>query len=73
MYLLLGGYVSSWLLFFDIIWIFVFGWWMVLFVFVGVVICFCFVVVFSGWEYGCVLWGLVGYLFYFFGKFVCLE
>ncbi|VBB83554.1 Putative Protein similar to cation exchanger YNL321W of Saccharomyces cerevisiae [Podospora comata] len=68
-----GGHVSSWLLFFDIIWTLAFGWWMALFAFVGAVICFCFAAAPSGREYGRVLWGLAGYLFYPFGKFVRLE
>ncbi|KAK0702510.1 Sodium/calcium exchanger protein-domain-containing protein [Apiosordaria backusii] len=68
-----GGHVSSWLLFFNIIWTLAFGWWMALFAFVGAVICFCFAAAPSGREYGRVLWGLAGYLFYPFGKFVRLE
>ncbi|KAK0668775.1 Sodium/calcium exchanger protein-domain-containing protein [Cercophora samala] len=68
-----GGHVSSWLLFFNIIWTLAFGWWMALFAFVGAVICFCFAAAPSGREYGRVLWGLAGYLLYPFGKFVRLE
>ncbi|KAK4159725.1 Sodium/calcium exchanger protein-domain-containing protein [Cladorrhinum sp. PSN259] len=68
-----GGHVSNWLLFFNIIWTLVFGWWMALIAFVGALICYCFAAAPSGREYGRVLWGLAGYLFYPFGKFVRLE
>ncbi|KAK5631435.1 hypothetical protein RRF57_007149 [Xylaria bambusicola] len=68
-----GGRVSSWLLFFNIIWTLVFGWWMASFAAFGAVICFIFAAAPSGREYGRVLWGLAGYLFYPFGKFVRLE
>jgi len=68
-----GGRVSSWLLFFNLIWTLAFGWWMALIAFVGAVICFLFAAAPSGREYGRVLWGLSGYLFYPFGKFIRLE
>lgn len=68
-----GGHVSNWLLFFNIIWTLAFGWWMALIAFVGAIICFFFAAAPSGREYGRVLWGLAGYLFYPFGKFVRLE
>jgi Ca2+:H+ antiporter len=68
-----GGHVSHWLLLFNIIWTLAFGWWMALIAFVGAVICFLFAAAPSGREYGRVLWGLAGYLFYPFGKFVRLE
>lgn len=68
-----GGRVSNWLLFFNIIWTLVFGWWMASFAAFGAVICFIFAAAPSGREYGRVLWGLAGYLFYPFGKFVRLE
>ncbi|KAK3314556.1 Sodium/calcium exchanger protein-domain-containing protein [Apodospora peruviana] len=68
-----GGRVSKWLFFFNIIWTLAFGWWMALIAFVGAVICFLFAAAPSGREYGRVLWGLAGYLFYPFGKFVRLE
>ncbi|KAI1153246.1 calcium permease [Nemania diffusa] len=67
-----GGRVSSWLLFFNIIWTLMFGWWMASFAAFGAVICFIFAAAPSGREYGRVLWGLAGYLFYPFGKFVRL-
>ncbi|KAI0908385.1 calcium permease [Ustulina deusta] len=68
-----GGRVSSWLLFFNIIWTILFGWWMASFAAFGAVVCFIFAAAPSGREYGRVLWGLAGYLFYPFGKFVRLE
>ncbi|KAI1295112.1 calcium permease [Xylaria venustula] len=68
-----GGRVSSWLLLFNIIWTLMFGWWMASFAAFGAVVCFIFAAAPSGREYGRVLWGLAGYLFYPFGKFVRLE
>ncbi|KAI1766865.1 Sodium/calcium exchanger protein-domain-containing protein [Hypoxylon sp. FL1150] len=68
-----GGRVSRWLLFFNIIWTLAFGWWMALFSALGAIACFIFAAAPSGREYGRVLWGLAGYLFYPFGKFVRLE
>ncbi|KAI1076581.1 Sodium/calcium exchanger protein-domain-containing protein [Whalleya microplaca] len=68
-----GGRVSSWLLFFNIIWTLAFGWWMASFAALGAIACFIFAAAPSGREYGRVLWGLAGYLFYPFGKFVRLE
>jgi Ca2+:H+ antiporter len=68
-----GGRVSNWLLFFNILWTICFGWWLGLVAFVGAVVCFVFAAAPSAIEYGRVLWGLAGYLFYPFGKFVRLE
>ncbi|KAK4239218.1 hypothetical protein C8A03DRAFT_32701 [Achaetomium macrosporum] len=68
-----GGHVSNWLLFFNLLWTFAFGWWMALIAFTGAVICFLFAAAPGGREYGRVLWGLSAYLFYPFGKFVRLE
>ncbi|KAI0549521.1 calcium permease [Xylaria curta] len=68
-----GGRVSNWLLFFNIIWTLLFGWWMASFAAFGAIVCFIFAAAPSGREYGRVLWGLAGYLFYPFGKFVRLE
>ncbi|KAG4218936.1 hypothetical protein PC116_g32584, partial [Phytophthora cactorum] len=68
-----GGRVSSWLLFFNLIWTLAFGWWMALFAALGAIACFIFAAAPSGREDGRVLWGLAGYLFYPFGKFVRLE
>lgn len=68
-----GGRVSSWLLLFNIVWTLCFGWWMALIAFTGAVVCFLFAAAPSALEYGRVLWGLAGYLFYPFGKFIRLE
>ncbi|ORY64151.1 Sodium/calcium exchanger protein-domain-containing protein [Pseudomassariella vexata] len=68
-----GGRVSSWLLSFNVVWTLVFGWWMALIAALGAITCFIFAAAPSGRAYGRVLWGLAGYLFYPFGKFVRLE
>ncbi|KAI0484488.1 calcium permease [Xylariaceae sp. FL0804] len=68
-----GGHVSNWLLFFNITWTLLFGWWMAAFAAVGAIACFGFAAAGSGREYGRVLWGLAKYLFYPFGKYVRLE
>jgi Ca2+:H+ antiporter len=68
-----GGRVSKWLLFFNILWTVWFGWWLGLVALAGAVVCFIFAAAPSAIEYGRVLWGLAGYLFYPFGKFVRLE
>ncbi|KAL2066207.1 hypothetical protein VTL71DRAFT_2278 [Oculimacula yallundae] len=68
-----GGRVSNWLLFFNILWTVWFGWWLALIAFLGAVVCFIFGAAPSAIEYGRVLWGVSGYLFYPFGKFVRLE
>ena len=68
-----GGRVSSWLLLFNLVWTLCFGWWMATLAAVGAIFCLLFAATPSGREYGRVLWGLAGYLFYPFGKFVRLE
>lgn len=68
-----GGRVSIWLLLFNFMWTICFGWWMACLAAVGAIICLLFAAAPSGREYGRVLWGLAGYLFYPFGKFVRLE
>jgi Ca2+:H+ antiporter len=68
-----GGRVNIGLLFFNIVWTVCFGWWLGLTAFLGAVVCFIFAAAPSALEYGRVLWGLAGYLFYPFGKFVRLE
>ncbi|KAK2610234.1 hypothetical protein N8I77_003684 [Diaporthe amygdali] len=68
-----GGRVSKWLLLFNIVWTLCFGWWMSLIAYSGAVVCFLFAAAPSAREYGRVLWGLAGYLFYPFGKFIRLE
>lgn len=68
-----GGRVNSWLLLFNLLWTICFGWWMALIAYSGAVVCFIFAAAPSGREYGRVLWGLAGYMFYPFGKFIRLE
>ncbi|KAF4424891.1 Ca2+:H+ antiporter [Fusarium austroafricanum] len=68
-----GGRVSNWLLTFNLLWTLLFGWWMAALAAVGAIVCLVFAAAPSGREYGRVLWGLAGYLFYPFGKFVRLE
>ena len=65
--------MSRWLLFFNLLWTFIFGWWLATFAALGAFVCLFFAATPSGREYGRVLWGLAGYLFYPFGKFVRLE
>ncbi|KAG5978484.1 hypothetical protein E4U55_006162 [Claviceps digitariae] len=68
-----GGHVSRWLVLFNLVWTLVFGWWMASLAAFGAIVCLLFAAAPSGREYGRVLWGLAGYLFYPFGKFVRLE
>ncbi|KAF9766418.1 hypothetical protein IL306_001191 [Fusarium sp. DS 682] len=68
-----GGRVSSWLLAFNLLWTLLFGWWLASFAAIGAIVCLLFAAAPSGREYGRVLWGLAGYLFYPFGRFVRLE
>lgn len=68
-----GGHVHNWLVFFNIMWTLCFGMWLALLAFLGALVCMIFAGLPSGREYGRVLWGLAGYLFYPFGKFVRLE
>ncbi|KAM5343133.1 hypothetical protein ACJ41O_014099 [Fusarium nematophilum] len=68
-----GGRVSNWLLAFNLFWTLLFGWWMASLAALGAITCLLFAAAPSGREYGRVLWGLAGYLFYPFGKFVRLE
>lgn len=68
-----GGRVNRWLVLFNVVWTLVFGWWMATLAALGAITCLLFSAAPSGREYGRVLWGLAGYLFYPFGKFVRLE
>ena len=68
-----GGRVNKWLLLFNILWTILFGWWLALVALIAAVVCFVFAAAPSAIEYGRVLYGLAGYLFYPFGKFVRLE
>ncbi|KFY33613.1 hypothetical protein V494_07467 [Pseudogymnoascus sp. VKM F-4513 (FW-928)] len=68
-----GGLVSKWLLLFNVAWTILFGWWLALAALSGALVCFVFGAAPGALEYGRVLWGLSGYIFYPFGKFVRLE
>ncbi|KAL7972120.1 Ca2+ transporter [Trichoderma sp. SZMC 28014] len=68
-----GGRVSNWLLLFNLAWTIFFGWWIACLAAFGAIICLLFAAAPSGREYGRVLWGLAGYIFYPFGKFIRLE
>lgn len=68
-----GGRVSHWLVIFNIVWTLLFGWWLSLIAATAAAVCFIAGAAPSAVEYGRVLWGLAGYLFYPFGKFVRLE
>ncbi|KOS22363.1 Low affinity vacuolar monovalent cation/H(+) antiporter [Escovopsis weberi] len=68
-----GRSVSNWLLLFNLTWTIFFGWWMAFIAALGAFICLLLAAGPSGREYSRVLWGLAGYLFYPFGKFVRLE
>lgn len=67
-----GGHVSRWLWLFNFAWTIIFGWWLALVAAVGGLICHLFAFAAGGRDYGVVLWGLAGYLFYPFGKYVKL-
>ncbi|EDN96716.1 hypothetical protein SS1G_01642 [Sclerotinia sclerotiorum 1980 UF-70] len=68
-----GARANKWLILFNIIWTLVFGWWLALAALTGAIVCFVFGAAPSAIEYGRVLLGLAGYIFYPFGKFVRLE
>ncbi|KAF1814735.1 calcium/proton exchanger [Eremomyces bilateralis CBS 781.70] len=67
-----GGFVSKWLLLFNLLWTLLFGWWLALIAFTGALTCM-FLGIFNGCaDYGRVLLGLSSYLFYPFGKYIKL-
>ncbi|KEQ97583.1 hypothetical protein AUEXF2481DRAFT_63600 [Aureobasidium subglaciale EXF-2481] len=68
-----GHHVSFGLLFFNVLWTLVFGWWLALLCAVGALLCFALRFTPGCHEYGYVLWQLAGYIFYPFGKYVMLE
>jgi Ca2+:H+ antiporter len=69
-----GLYVPRWLLFFNYLWTVLFGWWLGLVSLVGAGFCLVFGILSrDAVEYSRVLWGLSGYLFYPFGKFIKLA
>ncbi|KAK5242351.1 hypothetical protein LTR16_008572, partial [Cryomyces antarcticus] len=67
-----GGNVSRWLLFFNIAWTVLFGWWLALVAAIGGLICVLLGFAPGCVEYGKVLLGLAGYIMYPFGKYVKL-
>ena len=68
-----GGRVDQWIRLFNLLWTLLVGWWLGAAAALGAVACFAFGFSPGATEYGRVLWGLAGYLFYPFGKFVRLE
>lgn len=67
-----GGNVSNWLLLFNYAWTVFFGWWLALIAAGGAGLCHIFAFAPGCVDYGAVLWGLAGYIFYPFGKYVKL-
>jgi len=65
--------VSTWLWAFNCLWTILFGWWLAVATLIGAIVCFVFAFDPSAAAYGKVFWGLAGYLFWPFGKFVKLE
>lgn len=69
-----GGRVSNILFFVNVMWTFIFGWWLAAAAMLGAVACFlCFLFSPQAADYGKVFLGLSRYLFYPFGSFVRLE
>ena len=68
-----GGRVSRWLWVFNLLWTFLFGWWLALAAGLGAVVCLVLGFTPGTAEYGRILAGLAWYLFYPFGQFVRLE
>ncbi|KAK8235632.1 calcium permease family membrane transporter-like protein [Phyllosticta capitalensis] len=67
-----GGFVSPWLIFFNLVWTLLFGWWLSLLSAAGALICFLVGFTDGAVAYGKVFWGLSWYLLYPFGKYVKL-
>lgn len=65
--------VSPWLWVFNVLWTVFFGWWLALAALLGAIVCYFFAFERSAAAYGRVFWGVSGYLFWPFGKFVKLE
>lgn len=68
-----GGRVHRWLWTFNVLWTLLFGWWLAIAAALGAITCFTLGLAPGAADYGRVLWGLAGYLFYPFGKFVKLA
>jgi len=68
-----GGHVTAWLFFFNLLWTLLFGWWLAVLCMVGALLCIIFTPLSeSSFDYSRVLFGLAGYIFYPFGKYVKL-
>jgi Ca2+:H+ antiporter len=67
-----GGYVSNWLVFFNILWTLLFGWWLCLLCALPGIVCILLGFLPGSIAYGRVFLALGGYLFYPFGKYVKL-
>ncbi|KAK8161653.1 calcium permease family membrane transporter-like protein [Phyllosticta citrichinensis] len=67
-----GGFVSPWLIFFNLLWALIFGWWLSALSAIGALICFLVGFTDGAVAYGKVFWGLAWYLLYPFGKYVKL-
>lgn len=65
--------VSKWLWVFNCLWTMLFGWWLAAVTAFASLICFLFSFEPTAIAYGRTFWGLAGYLFWPFGKFVKLE
>ncbi|CAZ86548.1 unnamed protein product [Tuber melanosporum] len=68
-----GGRVGNALFLVNILWVLLFGWWLALASLVAAMTCYLFFFTYSAREYGRVLLGLAGYLWYPFGRFVELK
>lgn len=65
--------VSKWLWTFNCLWTIFFGWWLAAVTAFASLVCFLFSFEPTAIAYGRTFWGLAGYLFWPFGKFVKLE
>jgi len=68
-----GGRVGNALFLVNILWVLLFGWWLALATLIAAITCYLFFFTYSAREYGRVLLGLAGYLWYPFGRFVELK
>lgn len=68
-----GGRVGNALFLVNILWVLMFGWWLALASLIAAATCYLFFFTYSAREYGRVLLGLAGYLWYPFGRFVELK
>ncbi|RPA91932.1 hypothetical protein L873DRAFT_1711994 [Choiromyces venosus 120613-1] len=68
-----GGRVGNALFLANILWVLIFGWWLALASLIAAMTCYLFFFTYSAREYGRVLLGLAGYIWYPFGNFVELK